>query len=164
MTYGSPLGWLNCRSWSETPLMLRINASCRLPSTGPNMFAIRPFGVSTDCTNIVKEIQVTMGENVCIVIYTHVHMSAWMHIPGTSSNEPFCGHYTLCADSELGVLWVVLCHQWSPNIAEAQHLWHVWLQRKLHDPTIQDLTTAAGACIAHECHLWSMGEKYGKEF
>ena len=55
--------------------MLSINASWRLPSTGPNMFAIRPFGVSTDCTNIVKEIQVTKGENICIV---HIHACTYI--------------------------------------------------------------------------------------
>ena len=49
MTYGSQFGWLNCLSWSSRPLTLSINASCRLPSIGPNMFAIRPFGASTDC-------------------------------------------------------------------------------------------------------------------
>ena len=47
--HGLLLGWVKDLSLFGSPLTESMKSSCLFPSIGPNKWAIRPFGVTTDC-------------------------------------------------------------------------------------------------------------------
>ena len=100
-TYGWPLGCNSGLNFWRSPLSDSMYASWRLPSTGPNMWAIRPLGVVTDYRINLNKLK---NCNRYIV-----------HLPETWDNALVCAHWKLVAD-----WWLV------EQFASQYHLWNLY--------------------------------------